>query len=242
MAGVIAAVLLAFAGGGGGSHPGSASVGPGRVPSKTARFSPASCTSGKGKALQGAPSRSLSSILGVLRRPATRADVLPRRLALERNAFVHYVRLTRVVSGSLYYIYPAIVAGCGMHARQGIMHLEMNIDLGGGAIGATGGGGATAADIEQGRDLGTGPPGSSTSSTIAMIVPDGVAKVTLRFPAGRASGYSPKISPAFSVTTAAVNNEVVVSVPRSGGGGAIHQATMIWRAADGHITKTFDRL
>ena len=28
-----------------------------------------------------------------------------------------------------------------------------------------------------------------------MIVPDGVASVTLRYPAGRASGYSLKISP-----------------------------------------------
>jgi hypothetical protein len=118
--------------------------------------------------------------------------------------------------------------------------LDTNVNLGGGTIGATGGGGASAADIEQGKDFETGPPGSSTSSTLTMIIPDGVANVTLRYPAGRASGYSPKISPPFTTTTTVVNNEVVVRVPRSGGGGAIHQAKMIWRAADGHVIKTFN--
>jgi hypothetical protein len=121
-----------------------------------------------------------------------------------------------------------------------MMRLDTNIDLGGGAIGATGGGGASAADIEQGKDFETGPPGSSTSSTVTMIIPDGVANVTLRYPAGRASGYSPKISPPISITTTVVNNEVVVRVPRSGGGGAIQHAKMIWRAANGHISKTFN--
>ncbi|MGD0455840.1 MAG: hypothetical protein ABSB69_19820 [Solirubrobacteraceae bacterium] len=181
----------------------------------------------------------------MLRRPATAADALPRALAAQgvgSDAFVHYIRRTRVVRGSPYYIYPAILTGCVGHAHQGMMHLATNIDLGAGAIGGTGGGGATAADIEQGWAVETGPPGSSTSATITMIVPDGVASVTLRYPAGRASGYSPKISPPFTITTTPVNNEVVVSVPRSAGGGAIHQADMIWRAANGHITKTFNRL
>ena len=75
-----------------------------------------------------------------------------------------------------------------------------------------------------------------------MIVPDGVASVTLRYPAGRASGYSAKISPPVTITTAPVDNMVVVSVPRSAGGGPIWVPTMIWRAANGHIIKTFDRL
>ena len=75
-----------------------------------------------------------------------------------------------------------------------------------------------------------------------MIVPDGVATVALRYPAGRASGYSPKISPPFTVITAPVNNEVVVRVPRSGGSGSILVPTMIWRAANGHIIRTFKTL
>ena len=61
---------------------------------------------------------------------------------------------------------------------------------------------ALVTEIEQGGAAGTGPPGSDTSATITMIVPDGVAEVTLQYPAGRASGYSPKISPPFTVTSA----------------------------------------
>ena len=109
-----------------------------------------------------------------------------------------------------------------------------------GAIGGTGGGGSNAAEIERGEAVGTGPPGSSTSETVTMIVPDGVSKVTLRYPAGRASGYSPAISPPVTITAAPLNNELVVRVPRTGG--TIHQVTMIWRAADGHVIRTFDRL
>ena len=242
-AAAIAAILWAVASGGGGSHPGSASVPEGRSPAKTARLSPAAC--GRSRALQGAPSKSLLSILGVLRRPATAADALPDALVAQgaaRNAFIHYMRRTRVVGATPYYVYPAIVGGCGAKARQGMMDLATNVDLGGGATGGTGGGGAGARQIEHGETVETGPPGSSTSATVTMIVPDGVASVTLRYPAGRASGYSPEISPPFTVTTAAINNEVVVRVPRSGGGGAIHQATVIWRAADGHVIKTFNRL
>jgi len=243
-AGVIVALVLGFAGWGGGSHPRNASIPAGRAPSKTAgRPSPSSC---QGKALEGPPSKSLLSILGVLRRPATAADsgsgIVARGLI--QGVFVNYIRRTRIAAGSPYYIYPAVLGGCGTRQKshEGIMDLATHIDLGAGTIGGSGSGGATAADIEQGKDVGTGPPGSSTSATITMIVPDGVAKVTLRYPAGRASGYSPKISPPFTITTIPVNNEVVVSVPSSGGGGPIWVPTMIWRAANGHIIKTFHKL
>jgi hypothetical protein len=243
-AGVPTAILLAFAGGRG-SRPSSAPLPRGRQPLQAARLRPATCGSRTSNVLQGAPSKSLLSILGVLRRGSTAADALPRKLAAwgaGSNAFVHYIRRTRVVNGSPYYIYPAILGGCGLQARQGIMELDTNIDLGGGAIGATGGGGTSAAEIKQGQAVGTGPPGSSTSSTLTMIVPDGVARVTLRYPAGRASGYSAKISPAVTITSTPVNNEVIVSVPRSGGGGAIHHAKVIWQAADGRVIKTFNGL
>jgi hypothetical protein len=249
-AAVVAAALaaggLALVGGGSGeSHAGGAAARRGHPLARATRLAPSRCAAATSKLLQGAPSKSLLAILGVLRRPATAADRIPKNLGLSGaggNAFVRYVRRTRVVNGSPYFIYPAIVSGCGSRARQGMMHLNAEIDLGGGAIGATGGGGASAADIEQGRDISTGPPGSSTSSTVTMIVPDGVAKVVLRFPAGRASGYSPKISPAVTIATAPVSNEVVVSVPRSGGGGAIHEAKVTWLAADGRVIKAFDGL
>ena len=198
----------------------------------------------QGGALQGAPSRSLLSILGVLRRPATAADAGSGIVArgFISGVFVHYIRLARVVDGSPYYVYPGIVGGCGTGEppHQGIMELARNVDLGHGIIGGTGGGGATAAAIEQGKDASSsGQPGSATSSTITTVVPDGVATVTLRYPAGRASGYSPKISPAFTITTTPVNNLLVLTVPRSN---PLQQGTMIWRAASGHIIKTFNRL
>lgn len=238
-AGVTLGLLLAFSGGGG-SHAVGSTRGR-RTPSKTAQVSAASCGSATHRALQGAPSKSLLSILAVLRRPATPADAIPPALAAQgagSNAFVHYVRRTRVLGKSAYYIYPAILEGCGSTARQGIAHLDAGIDLGGGAIGATGGGGASAHRIAQGLAIGAGPPGSSTSATVTIVVPDGVATVTLRFPAGRASGYSPRIYPPFTVMTTPVNNEVVITVPRSAGGSAIHHGEMTWRGADGHVIKT----
>ena len=237
-AGVTAALLLGFAGGGGGAHPRSAAVPARRLPSKTARSSSAAC--GHGGALQGAPGRSLLSILGILRRPTTAADAGSGITArgFISSVFVHYIRLARVVDGSPYYVYPGIVGGCGTGEtpHQGIMELARNVDLGHGLMGGTGGGDATAAAIEQGKDASSGPPGSATSSTITMVVPDGVAKVTLRYPAGRASGYSPKISPAFTITTTPVGNLVVVTLPRSN---PLQQGTIIWRSADGRVIKTF---
>jgi hypothetical protein len=245
--GVAGALLLAAAvlagigfgmGGGGGSHPGSASVPAGPPLSKTARSSPASCTS---RALQGAPSKSLLSILGVLRRPATAADAVGgiAGRGLIRDVFVHYIRRARVVAGSPYYIYPVVIGGCGTREKphEGIMELATNVDLGGGAIGGSGGGGGTAAGIEQGQEASSGPPGSSTSATLTIVVPDGVASVTLRYPAGHASGYSPKISPPFTITVGPVENLVVVTVPRSS---PLQQGTMVWRAANGHIIRTFN--
>jgi hypothetical protein len=243
-AGAIAALLFAFSGGGGGSRPGSALGHPGRAPSKTAgRPSPSSC---QGKALQGPPSKSLLSILGVLRRPATAADAGSGITAqgFTSAIFVHYIRRALVVDGGSYYIYPAILGGCGTGEKphEGIMEVAKNVAIGHGLVGGTGGGGGDAERIEQGREVGTGPPGSSTSETITMVVPDSVAEVTLKYPAGRASGYSPKISPPFTITSAPVNNLLVVRVPRTGGPEGVEGITMIWRAANGHIIKTFDRL
>jgi len=183
------------------------------------------------------------SILGVLRRRATAGDAGSGTAArgFISGVFVHYIRRALVVDGSSYYVYPGIVGGCGTGEppHEGIMELARNVDLGHGLIGGTGGGGATAAQIEQGDDASSGPPGSSTSATITMVVPDGVAKVTLYYPAGPASGYSPKISSPFTITTTPVENLVVVSVPRSS---PLQRGTMIWRAANGHIIKTFSRL
>jgi hypothetical protein len=250
VAGAFAAILLGGGGGGGGSRSVNHLLRPSSPASGAARSSSASCVFTHAKPLQGKPSKSLLSILGVLRRPATAADALPPtfreslvNLGMVGDVFVRYIRRTRVFNGSPYYIYPAVFSGCGRQPpHQGIAELATHVHLGAGIIGGDGGGGGTARSIERAEDAGTGPPGSSTSATITMLVPDSVALVTLRYPAGRASGYSPKISPPVTITTAPVENEVVVTVPRSGGGGAIRKVRMIWRAADGHVVRTFNRL
>jgi hypothetical protein len=113
-----------------------------------------------------------------------------------------------------------------------------------GPTGGGGGCGGTAAQIEDGRFVITGGPGiagNRHSGTVQMIVPDGVASVTLRYPPGPANGFTPKIiSPAFTLSTRVVNNVMLANVPRNSGGGAISKPTvMVWRAADGHIIKTF---
>ena len=112
------------------------------------------------------------------------------------------------------------------------MELGKNLDLGHGIRGGDGGGGSDAAAIEAGQAAGSGAPGSATSATLTIIVPDGVAKVTLHYPAGRASGYSPKISPPVTIVTRPVNNLVVVTVPRSN---PLQEGTMTWQATDGRL-------
>lgn len=241
-AGALAAAAAGWliAGGTGGSHP---AAGAGRhSPSAPAasRRGHGGCAPAFGRVLAGRPERSLLSILGVLRRPATQADRLPPGIGVVGDAFAGYVRRTRVIGGRSYFLYPAR-SGC-RPGHEGIMDLAINVDLGHGLKGGTGGGGADAADIEAGRAVSTGPPGSATSATITMVVPDGVASVVLRYPAGRASGYSPRVSPPFTVTTAPVGNEVVVTVPRSAGGGPIWAPKMIWRAADGRVIRVFHSL
>jgi hypothetical protein len=190
--------------------------------------------------LNGRPEASLLSILGVLRRPATAADSLPADVSGVGEVFARYVRRTRVIGGRSYYLYPAR-QGC-RPGHEGIADAAVNVDLGHGLLGGVGGGGASASQIDAGEAVSTGPPGSDTSATITMIVPDGVRSVTLRYPAGRASGYSARVSPPFTVTTLPIGNEVVVTVPRSAGGGPIWKPTMIWRSANARILRVFHRL
>jgi len=103
-----------------------------------------------------------------------------------------------------------------------------------------GGGGGTAAEIEdRGMWLSeSGGTGADPARTLfAGVVPDGVATVTLHYPAGKLGGFSRRTGPALTVTAHAVNNVVVVSVERAGSqaNGAV---TTTWRAADGTTIKT----
>jgi hypothetical protein len=95
------------------------------------------------------------------------------------------------------------------------------------------------AGIERGTAYGT--EGSLAHTTIQTLVPDGVATVTLAYPAGKIGGFDHQHAPAFTITTNVVGNFVVATVPRSGDR-LVAPMTMAWRTAGGTIVKTFRRL
>jgi hypothetical protein len=85
----------------------------------------------------GSPSATLLSVVGVLRRPATKADRLPRALQANdgdaQGIYVKYIRLARVRDGVSYYIVPAasvfprltqLSAGCSA-AMVAALHAEL---------------------------------------------------------------------------------------------------------------------
>lgn len=190
--------------------------------------------------IQGTPSRSLLSILGVLRRPARATDVLPASLKRSiarsftvggREVFAQYIRRARVAGGVPYYVMPVLYTGCGFLKIHGEAVAVWSDDGGGGA--------GTAATIEDGTAYGT--RATFGHRTIQTLVPDGVASVTLRYPAGKIGGFDRKHAPAFTTTANVVGNYLIVSVPR-GGQRLVAPMTMTWHAADGTTIKTFHRL
>jgi hypothetical protein len=201
-----------------------------------------------GKAIdEGTPSRSLLSILGVLRRPATPADSLPASWlysftsgAVARiqggEVFVRYVRRARVIGDTTYYLIPSLFTGCGVYkiTGEGITILRAQSK-------GTGSGGAhfDAAQIEQGKAYGFS--GGFTHTTITMLIPDGVASVTLHYPPGQVGGSNHNPAPAFTITTDPVENVLVVTVPR-GGNRFMAPLTMTWRSASGTTVRTLNSL
>jgi hypothetical protein len=191
--------------------------------------------------IQGAPSQSLLSILGVLRRPATPADVLPPDITnffkisaniFAQEVFANYIRRARVISGLPYYVWPVLYTGCGAvseRRQEGMMLTSAN----------GWGGAGTAAMIEHGTAIGS--TGGFGHTTIEMLIPDGVATVTLHYPAGTIGGFDRHHAPAFTTTASVVGNLLVVTVPR-GGNRLGTPMTMTWRTAGGEIVKTFSRL
>jgi hypothetical protein len=220
-------------------------------PTQSPRTTLSACVRSEGEPLSGRPSQSLLAILGVLRRPATSPDALPAQVprtttggVFGDSVYTRYVRRVRVVAGVSYYVFPVRLSGCrDQAAHDAIWELATHVPSGRGLYGSDGGGGGTAAAIEEGREPNIGPPGSSTSTTVSIIVPDGVAAVTLHFVAGPANGFHKRtISPPYTVTTRVVNNVIVVRVPRSSGTATAKGDTMTWHAANGRLINTFNRL
>jgi hypothetical protein len=229
----IALAAWAAAGPNGSSAPGGSAImsglrapAPGPTP---AAFSLTSCLARERNGIEGTPSKSLLTILGVLRRPATPADSLPHSVLTGTAAYLRYVRRARIVAGVSYYIYPVVAVGCGQLGAHDALALiatapHTRDGLGSGASWD----GMTADEIEGGGAYGGGPPLVNGYPTVTMVVPDGVASVTLRYPDHETRTAGP------------INNVLVIQSPRR------HTSPwaglMIWRAPDGHIIKTFHRL
>jgi hypothetical protein len=239
----LAMIGVALAGGFGGPRP-LGTPGAHGSQSAVAPVYLAACgtTKSAGTAVQGPPSQSLLSILGVLRRPPTAADALPasveqqlleRRLGPAVTLFANYVRRVGVVGGFTYWVFPKIVTWCG-HSRE-----TMAVDAYLSTSANSGDGLGTAADIENGSGYDTSVGFSST--TITMLVPDGVTTVTLRYPAGRIGGFNRHHAPATTLIAKIASNLMVITVPRSGNR-ATDSMTMTWRSPHGRTIKTFNRL
>jgi hypothetical protein len=232
-AGIVVLTAWATLGLDGGSAPRESAIPSGlsaRIPGPTLTASSlTSCLVHERNGVQGTPSKALLDILGVLRRPATPADALPRRALDGSAAYLRYVRRARVVGGVSYYVYPVVAVGCGQSgAYDAIALLSTRAAAGHGVALGAGWDGATAADIEKGGAFGGGTPLFNNGPTITMIVPDGVASVTLHYPTHLTRTAQP------------VNNVLIIQAPRRGISPV--PGLMIWRTADGHIIKTFHRL
>jgi hypothetical protein len=146
-----------------------------------------------------------------------------------REVFANYIRRARVLAGVPYYVMPALYTGCGL----------LRIHGEGVIVWGDGGGGGAAATIENGTGYGT--LGSFGHTTVHTLVPDGVATVTLHYPAGKIGGFDRHHTPAFTTTANVAGNLLIVSVPR-GGNRLSAPMTMTWRDRGGAAIKTFNRL
>jgi hypothetical protein len=147
--------------------------------------------------------------------------------------FVNYIRLARVSAGVAYYVVPTYQNGCAPDSLQ-----RTPFD-GAGIYTPQGGGGIeSAARIEAGLSPGAGPPGSSISSTLSMLIPDGVASVTIHYPAEPPNGFTHKIAPAYTRTFTVVGNVLVALVPRAAYSAIGTPGTLVYRASNGSTLKT----
>jgi hypothetical protein len=181
---------------------------------------------------EGTPSASLLSILHVLRRPQTSSDALPPPinpgggLRLGEGVYVKYVRRARRVAGTDYFVVPVargLAPGCGL--REEVVFVTAGPEEQGS------GGGSTAAGIEHGEV--TGSEWKGHHGVQYGLVPDGVAKVTLRYPPHRGLRNTVTVSP--------VENVYVAMVPPAAtySGFPVVPKTIVWRSATGKVLGTF---
>ena len=214
----------------------------------------------------GAPGGELTSILGILRRPATAADAVPGGLAGQgmTDVYTSYLRRAQMTGGFTFYVVPARRSGFNglpsvaclaaedaalrralpqipSSLRTGTLALQTEVEAFYRRARAqapqnvicivitesNGGGescGLSAAAILQGAAA------ENQLGVFTGIVPDGVATVTLRFPA---AGHSR----ARSFTAIVHGNVYAVPAPRGISAGV--QPAVIRRAAGGRVLSTY---
>ncbi len=171
-------------------------------------------------------------MLAVLRSPQTPLDALPASSLpggvqhMGEGIYINYVRDVGVISGTTYYVIP-VARGCASSKEEVILYTHS-------ARGFSGWFGATPRAIEQGRLLGS--EGTAASSVVSGIVPDGVAKITLKYAPAKPSSISPRRQLAVTVTAKPMNNVFAVHVPQNPGSASLPK-TIVWRSAKGAVIK-----
>jgi hypothetical protein len=181
---------------------------------------------------QGTPGKALLSRLAVLRRPQTAEDQLPpgpnapEPPLLGEGIYVNYIRHAATVDGAGYYLVPvqrALRAG-GCPAAEEVLLVRTE-------PGSVSSSGVTARGLLEGKDVGT--RWFAGHSTVYGIVPDGVARVTIRY-------VGPGRHRLINVNARPVNNVFFVPVPAAVAGSALPvvPSAVVWRSRKGRVMKT----
>ena len=177
---------------------------------------------------EGTPNAAVLRTIGVFRRPATGADVLPSEptppVGMGEGAYVKYVRLARTVGETSYYLIP-IAKGCASLGEEVVEESR-------GPAGFSSRGGETLAEIKQGKGVSTWV--HNASSTVWGVVPDKVASVVLIYtnPTGPKGHRSAKVS-APVINNVFVANLAFLTVQSPN----FNATTIVWRSAEGTVVR-----
>ena len=185
----------------------------------------------------------------MLRRARTPADALPPYVERDMHAFtshvapvlIRYVRRD-VIGGISYYLVPVHFPRCFFPAPSRVSEgLDVWNRCGGSGVGFEPGA-SPGALVRRGRvAIVLGVCGRERSSAAAVVVPDGVASVTLRYPAITVGDDGVHPRPAFAVPARVAGN-LAVAIVTSDGTGDVARPRMVWRSAAGRVIATFQRL
>jgi len=182
---------------------------------------------------EGAPSRLLLSRLAVLRRPQTAEDQLPAAPGLSglppvgEGVYVKYIRHATSLGGTGYYLVPVQRATRAIGCPEAEEVMLVTVEPGGFRSFS----GVTARGLMEGKDVGT--RWLSGHSAVYGIVPDGVARVTIRYKTPGRHGH-------VDVSARPVNNVFAVAVPATIGRSALPvvPSTVLWHSRKGRVIKT----